>query len=998
MQKISVIVLVFLFLGTMAMNFDFRKTNPKSSYNPVVLSPTKDSVTKIFNKSYFLDPIISLEEQIWVDSTYLSMTLEQKVGQLFMVAAYSNKDSVHINRVEKLIKDYHVGGLIFFQGGPVRQAKLTNYYQSISKTPLFIGIDAEWGMSMRLDSTFRYPWNMSLGAISDLKLIEKMGAQMAQQSKRLGIHFTFAPVIDINTNPKNPIIGNRSFGENKEAVTERAIAYMKGLQSNGVFATAKHFPGHGDTDKDSHYTLPTVSFDKERINEVELYPYKKMFKAGLSSVMVAHLNIPSLEERDGYPTSISYKVVTDLLQNDLNFKGLIFTDALNMKGASNFKKPGDIDLEAFKAGNDILLFPEDVPTAVAKIVEAYQSNIITEERLAFSVKKILHYKFKAHLNSFKKIDLMNLYEELHDPVFETLNTQMFQQMQTLIKNDHHTLPIKSLEKEKLAYVKFGDDKHDTFLETLNHFADVEEVSDSTLDGLILKLNSFSKVIIGYHKADGAWKKHDFTEKDLIWLYEIARTNDVILTSFAKPYVLLPISTYTNFESVLVAYQNHPNAQRAAAEVIFGTVEAKGKLPVSLGDEFSVGHGLKTKKLDRLGFSTPEMVQMDSKILKGIDVIAENAIALKMTPGIQVLVARKGKVIYHKSFGFHTYDAKQSVKNSDIYDVASLTKIMATLPNVMKLYDQNAFTLQTKLKEILPVFASSDKKNIEMKDLLSHQARLQPWIPFYKATLNLQNRPDAKYYQSFYSENFSKQVAERLFIRNDYHDTIIQKIVKSKLLPKKEYKYSDFTFMILKEYLERKSKQTLDVLSEEQFYQSIGMHRTAFNPLRKFDMSEIVPTEEDQYFRYQRVHGYVHDMTAAMNGGVDGHAGLFSNAMDVAKIMQMYLQNGHYGGKKYFSESTFDDFNQCYFCEKGNRRGLGFDKPQLGKSGPTCGCVPMSSFGHTGFTGTMTWADPENEIIYVFLSNRTFPNSDENKLSKANVRENIQKVIYDAIVK
>ena len=999
MQKITVSILFLLFLGSMAMTFDFRKKQAIRPSNAVIFNEKIVTTPKSLETPPVLDPIPSIEEKKWVDSVYFSMTLEQKIGQLFMVAAYSNKDSSHVKNVETLVKDQQVGGLIFFQGGPVRQVKLTNHFQSLAQIPLFIGIDAEWGMSMRLDSTFRYPWNMSLGAVSNMKLIEEMGAQMAQQSKRMGVHFTFAPVIDINTNPKNPIIGNRSFGEDKEAVTERALAYMKGLQSNGVFATAKHFPGHGDTSKDSHYTLPTVSFDKNRIDDVELYPYKKLIRAGLASVMVAHLNVPALEERDGFPSSISYSVVTDLLQKDLKFKGLIFTDALNMKGASNFKKPGDIDLEAFKAGNDILLFPEDVPTAISKMGAAYEVGEITEERLAFSVKKILSFKYRAQLNQYKPIDTQYLYEDLHDTSFETLNTQLFNQMQTVLKNENQILPIKSLEKEKLAYVKLGDDSHDTFLETLNYFTDVEEVSDSTLDGLIQKLKTYTKVIVGFHKADGAWKNHELKEKEQVWLYEIARTNQIIYASFAKPYALLPISTYENFESVLVSYQNHPNSQRAAAEVIFGTIEAKGKLPVSLNTDFEAGFGLKTKKIDRLGFATPELVQMDSKILRGIDVIAQNAIEQKMAPGMQILVARKGKVIYHKSFGHHVYDSLQVVRNSDLYDVASLTKIMATLPNVMKLYDTDEnFDLQTKLKDMLPIFASTDKKNIEMKDLLSHQARLQPWMPFYKATLDQDNKPSKKYYQSFYDAKYSKQVTERLYIRNDYHDSVMKKIATSKLLPKKEYKYSDFTFIILKEFLERRTGKTLDVLSDEQFYQSLGASRTAFNPLRKFDMSEIVPSEDDNYFRHQRIQGYVHDMAAAMEGGVGGHAGVFSNAMDVAKIMQMYVQKGQYGGKRYFSEKTFTDFNTCYFCKEGNRRGLGFDKPQLGTSGPTCGCVPMTSFGHTGFTGTMAWADPDNEIVYVFLSNRTFPNATENRLSKANVRENIQKVIYDAIIK
>ena len=288
-------------------------------------------------------------QQVWVDSTYNSLSFEEKVGQLFMIAAYSNKNEAHAQDLDKLITKYKVGGLIFFQGGPNRQAKLTNRFQEKSKIPMLIGIDAEWGLSMRIDSTHTYPWNMTLGAIKDNSLLEKMGMQMADQSKRLGIHFTFGPVVDINTNPKNPIIGNRSFGETKENVAAKAVAYMRGLQSYGVFATAKHFPGHGDTSTDSHHALPTVDFSRDRIEEVELYPYKELIKNGLASVMVAHLNVPSIEPRENFPSSLSEKVVTDILKNQLKFEGLIFTDALNMKGASNFKQPGDIDLAAFLA-------------------------------------------------------------------------------------------------------------------------------------------------------------------------------------------------------------------------------------------------------------------------------------------------------------------------------------------------------------------------------------------------------------------------------------------------------------------------------------------------------------------------------------------------------------------------------------------------------------------------------------------------------------------------
>jgi len=947
-------------------------------------------------------PSISLEtkESIWVDSIYNKMTLEEKIGQLFMVAAYSNKDSVHTNAVERLVKQQKIGGVIFFQGGPVRQAKLTNRYQSKAKVPLFVGIDAEWGLAMRLDSVMRFPWNMTLGAIQNLKLIEEVGERYGIQSRRVGVHFNFAPVLDINTNPKNPIIGNRSFGEDKMNVTNRASALMKGIQNQGVFATGKHFPGHGDTSTDSHHTLPMVNFSKERINEVEFYPYKRLFREGLASVMVAHLNVPSLEPRENYPTSLSYNVVTNILQNQLHFKGLIFTDALNMKGASNFKQPGDIDLEAFLAGNDILLFAENVPLALEKICVAYQDTIITEERLAKSVKKILKYKFLAGLNNYKPIDIPFLYDDLNSAEDEALQYELYENAITVLKNKEEILPIKDIEKEKIAYVKLGDDSNSSFINTLKQYTDVTEVANDSIHLLLDELKNYTTVVVGFHKADGAWKKHDFTIDELVKLQEIAKNNKVILDVFAKPYSLLPINTFEDIEGLVVSYQNSDIAQNVSAQLIFGAVEAKGKLPVSLGTNFKINDGLKTKKLNRLGFTIAENVGMNSGVLEKIDLIAKNAIDRYMAPGMQILVARKGKVVYQKSFGYHDYKNQVKVKNSDIYDVASLTKMVSTLPDFMQLYDQKKFTLDTKLGSMLTAFANTDKKDITVKELLSHYARLQAWIPFYQATLDANKMPSDKYYKKTFTPEFSLQVTENLFLRSDYQDTIIKRIADSKLLAKKEYKYSDFTFIILKDYLEKTTGRTLDSLSENNLYKKLGAYKTGYNPLRKFDMSIIPPTEEDSYFRHQTIQGYVHDMAAAMQDGVGGHAGIFSNTIDLAKIMQMYLQKGNYGGVQFFTPLTFDTFNTCYYCKEGNRRALGFDKQQLpGTSGPTCGCASNSSFGHTGFTGTMAWADPEKELIYIFLSNRTYPDSNApNTLSKENVRENIQKVIYDAINK
>lgn len=996
--------MVLLFLVSNCASTKNKKSN--LPFKKPTLSDQEDIYIphiKSERKTFFKD---SYAETQWVDSTYNQMTIEEKVGQLFMVAAYSNKDSVHVNAIDKLVKDLKIGGIIFFQGGPVRQANLTNRFQTKSKIPLFIGIDAEWGLSMRLDSTYRFPWNMTLGAIQDLKLIEKVGEKMGKESKRLGVHFNFAPVLDINTNPGNPIIGIRSFGENKVKVAERAIALMTGIQNQGVFSTGKHFPGHGDTATDSHYTLPLVSLSRVHFDLIELYPYKRMFDEGLASVMVAHLNVPNLESQPNYPSSISYDVVTELLQKELGFDGLIFTDAMNMKGIRNFKKadnipmkPGEIELQAFLAGNDILLFPEDVASAVANIKKAYEERIVSEERLAQSVKKILHYKFKAGLNQYKPIITANLYQDLNPSENVALQYQLFENAVTVLQNKDGILPIRNFENNKIAYVKLGDDVNSSFVSTLKKYTEITVIADQNIDSLNLKLKEFNTVIVGFHKSDNAWKNNDFSDYELYKLHKIAQNNRVILDVFAKPYSLSTILDFNVIEGLVVSYQNSDIAQEVSAELIFGAIEAKGKLPVSIASRFKVNDGLLTEKINRLGFTAPENVGMNPLILSRIDAIAQKAIEGKMTPGLQVLVARKGKVIYQKSYGFHTYDNLIKVSNSDLYDVASVSKMISTLPNVMQLYDQNKVTFETRLGSMLPLFENSNKKDINFKDLLSHYAGLQAWIPFYKATLDSENKPSSKYYRKIGDESFSKKVADSLFIRNDYHDTIMKIIADSPLSLKKEYKYSDFTFIILKEYLERVTAKKLETLSQENFYNSLGMNYTLYNPLQKFDKSVIAPTEIDRYFRHQIIQGYVHDMGAAMDGGVAGHAGIFSNAMDVAKMMQLFLQKGNYGNRQYFSEKTFNDFNTCYFCDEGNRRGLGFDKPQLGNQGPTCGCVSATSFGHTGFTGIMAWVDPATEIVYVFLSNRTFPGTtEENKLLKANIREDIQKVIQDAIVK
>ncbi|WP_408629609.1 glycoside hydrolase family 3 N-terminal domain-containing protein [Aquimarina algiphila] len=934
----------------------------------------------------------------WVDSIYNRMTLKEKVGQLFMVNVSSSDSKKETDKIKQLIEEYTIGGVIFSKGGPGRQARLNNEYQDISKVPLLIGIDAEWGLGMRLDSTQAFPWNMTLGAIQNDDLIEETGRQIGRHCKRLGIHMNFAPVVDINTNPKNPIIGNRSFGENKEIVAQKALAFMKGMQREGIMANAKHFPGHGDTDTDSHKTLPTISFDAKRIDSIELYPYKQLIKEGLSGAMVAHLNIPSLESRYNYPSSISKKVVSTLLKDSLKFEGLIFTDALNMKGASDFKSPGEIDLAAFLAGNDVLLMSEDVPLASQKIVSAYYAGAITEERLSYSVRKILLAKYKAGLNSYTPVSLGFLHEELNSVKNKTLHHELVENSLTILKNERATLPIKNLDLKKIAYVSLGDDSGEPFYEELQKYAKVDWVKANQLGEMIDQLSNYNYVIVGFHKSNASpWAAYKFKDKELVWLYEIARLNTTVLNVFARPYAMLDMLTTTNLEGVLMAYQNSTVAQEKAAQLLFGALEAKGKLPVGIGPDFPVGTGLETRLLKRLSYGLPESVGMNSYKLARIDSIVDFALQEKMTPGVQLVVARKGKVIFNKNYGYHTYDKFRKVKGSDVYDVASLTKILATLPLTIELKDKGIISLDSKVGKLLPAFKDSNKEHITIRSMLSHYAKLKAWIPFYVHTMDsVTKKPDKKYYRTTRSKEFNIQVTNNLYFRSDMKDSLILKIRDSELRDRLRYKYSDLPFYLLQEYIESHYGNSLNKLTQQHFYKPLGASNTTYLPLTKFKKKKIVPTENDRIFRGEVVHGYVHDQGAAMLGGVGGHAGLFTNANDVTKIMQMYLNKGYYGGKQYFGEQTLEEFNTCHYCHKNVRRGVGFDKPQLGDVGPTCGCISMSSFGHSGFTGTFTWADPEEEIIYVFLSNRTYPNAANRKLISNDIRSEIQRIIYEAI--
>ncbi len=954
----------------------------------------------------------SIAQQKWTDSILSQMTIDQKIGQLFMLAAYTNKDKKHTDYIESVIKKYEIGGLIFMQGTPEKQIKWNNKYQKITKVPLLIAFDGEWGLDMRLKNTYRFPWNMTLGAIRNDALIEDFGKRVGEQCKRMGIHVNFAPVVDINTNPKNPIIGNRSFGENKYNVANKSLAFTKGLQSEHVMACAKHFPGHGDTSTDSHKMLPTVKFSAERIDSVELYPYKQLFKAGIGSVMAAHLSVPSLEKNAKLPTSLSHTVLTDLLKNKMQFKGLIFTDALNMKGVSEFVEDdielskslkdnrGKVDLKALLAGNDVLLFSEDVKSAVKQIKNALKNKTLTVARIEESVRKILNAKYWCGLQNYKPIISKNILSDLNTIEDDVLHKKLMENAITLLKNEDVVFPIRDLVKNKIAYVKLGESDNEVFLDRLDDYTTVDVIKEKTIQETLQKLKAYNLVIIGFHKSNASpWKNYHFNKKDLEWLQKIAAQNKVILNVFASPYALLDIADFSNIEALLLSYQNSKVAQSLSAQMIFGAVGAKGKLPVNIGNQFSEGFGLRSANLMRLSFGFPEEVGMSTQGLNRIDSIAKIVLDKKMAPGLQVLVSRYGTVIFRKNYGYYTDKKKTKVSDDSMYDLASVTKILGATSMIMKAEEEHKFEIKNTLGEIMPWLKGSNKDTITVKEALSHNGRLKAWIPFYKATLDsITSKPLEKYYRTKRSEKFNIKVAENLFLRTDYKDTIIQRIADAPQREKIGYKYSGFAFYLFKKYLEEQYHKTLDELDNSLFYAPLGAKTLTYKPLDKFNKSQIVPTEKDDYYRYQLLQGYVHDMGAAMLDGVNGNAGLFGSSIDVAKMMQMYLQNGYYGGKRYLKKRTLKKFNTAYYKKDSIRRGLGFDKPQINKKEKaTCDCVSYESFGHSGFTGTYTWADPESGIVYVFLSNRVYPNMSNRGLTKQDIRTKVQRIIQDAII-
>ncbi|WP_246289560.1 glycoside hydrolase family 3 N-terminal domain-containing protein [Hymenobacter terrestris] len=960
----------------------------------------------------------------WVDSVMTTLTPDQRVAQLFMVAAYSNRTRADEDSVSALIQRYGIGGLIFFQGGPVRQSRLLNRYQSQARVPLLVAMDAEWGVGMRLDSVVRFPFQMSLGGLKDNAPIYQMGRQVAAQFKRLGMHVNFAPVIDINNNAQNPVIGFRSWGESRENVTEKSLQYMQGMQDAGVLAVAKHFPGHGDTDVDSHLALPLLRVDRQRLDTLELFPFRELMAKGLGGMMVAHLNIPALDTT-GVPSTLSKPIIEGLLRQKMGFEGIIFTDAMNMKGVTTKYPAGEADVRALLAGNDILEFSEDIPLALRMVREAIAQGQITQAEIDRRCRKVLALKQWSGLDRYHPIELKNIVADLNTPHDQYLSRQLSELSLTVLRNQNSLLPLQRLDTLRLATLTLGTTDTTAFQRRVADYAPVRHFwlpATPSLDELTRMretLKAYNTVLVGVNNL-GRQPATGFgvTPEMNVLLRELGgKGQQLVVSVFGTAYAVDRLRDLSRAGAVVLAYQESQNAQEVAAEAIFGGISASGQLPVTVSRTYGYGAGLATAGGTRLRYSFPEAVGMSNDLESRVDSVMNGALAAGAFPGGEVLIARRGTVVLRKSYGTQTYGpTARPVRNDDLYDLASLTKVSAALPALMKLQDEGKFSPDMTLGQLFPEFKGTNKQDLKLRDVLTHQARLKSWIPFWKdytkprglfnsifgkspaaSTVSLTKPAELnrRYFRPDSSAQFPLPAGPGLWVRQDFPELITQAIADSPLNEKPGYVYSDLSFIMYPRFVKAASSKPLDQFVRDELYGPLGATTLGFNPTRRFPLSRIAPTEYDSLFRHGQLHGTVHDEGAALLGGVSGHAGLFGSANDLAKLVQLYAWNGSYGGQQLIKSETLAEYTRCQFCPD-NRRALGFDRPATNPGLNSAKSASPASYGHTGFTGTLFWVDPKEELICIVLTNRVNPTRRNNKISSMNVRTNVLQVALESI--
>lgn len=957
----------------------------------------------------------------WVDSVMNKLSFKEKVGQLFIYTIAPVDTKRNLELLREAVDTYKVGGLLFSGGKMQTQVDLTNRAQKQAKVPVMITFDGEWGLAMRLRGTPVFPRNMVLGCIRDNQLIYEYGREVARQCRQIGVQVNFAPVADVNINPKNPVINTRSFGEDPVQVADKVIAYAYGLEGGGVLSVCKHFPGHGDTDVDSHKALPVLPFTRERLDSVELYPFKRAIRAGLGGMMVGHLQVPAIEPIGGLPSSLSRNVVYDLLTDELAFKGLIFTDALAMKGVSG---NGNVSLQALKAGNDMVLAPRNLKDEIPAVLEAVEKGELSKEDIENKCRKVLTYKYVLGLKKKPFVQLSGLEQRVNSPQARDLIRRLNQAAITVLNNKNHILPLHADKAQRIALLEVGKPgETETLAKQMSRYASLsrfrlrpnqtEEENRRLRDSLA----AYKRIVIAVSEQRLA-PYHPFFAK-------FAPESPAIYLFFTPGKMMLQIHrAVSDASAVVLGHSHNSDVQRQTADILFAKATADGRLSASLGGLFPTGAGV-TITPESPSHFIPEEYGLSSALLKKIDTIALDGIQQGAYPGCQVVVLKNGHIMFDKAFGTYAGKGSPRVESTDIYDLASLSKTTGTLLAVMKLYDKGRFNLTDKISDYLPFLQRTDKKDITIREILYHQSGLPPWLPFYQEAIDKDSydgrlfsaRKDAQHpvrigtatwanpkfkFKSEYispvkTGDYTVQICDSLWLNRSFRKVIEEKIVETPL-KQKRYVYSDIGFILLGMLVEQLAGMPMEAYLQREFYGPMGLERTGYLPLRRFAKSEIVPSNKDRFLRKETLQGFVHDEASAFFGGLAGNAGLFSTAREVAHIYQMLLNGGEIDGKRYLSKETCQLFTTE--VSKISRRGLGFDKPDMqdSKKGNCASVAPAGVYGHTGFTGTCAWVDPENELVYVFLSNRIYPDVTNRKLNQLHIRERIQEAIYGAMKK
>lgn len=965
------------------------------------------------DSSTLLDEVESLPPagQAWVDSIYATLTPRQQVAQLFVPHLVISDNEAGRATLARLCKTDGVGGILLGKGTIDSYAALINYAQSISKVPLLVTLDGEWGMAMRLKDAPRFPYNMALGAIQDPSLLYDYGFELARECRELGISVDFAPVLDVNSNPSNPVIGFRSYGENPRMVSRLGVAFSRGLEAGGVMSVGKHFPGHGDTSADSHKSLPTIDHTRAEMQSVDLVPFADYIDAGLSGVMVGHLNVPSLDP-SGRPASLSEPITTGLLRNEMGFRGMIWTDALEMKGANVAGSNNCV--EALKAGADVLLGSASPSSDIDAVMKAVESGEISRSVIEERCRRILAYKYACGLSDYRPINRSGLSARINSQTAADLNQRLANAAVTLLSNSENLVPVPSLESNRVAVVSIGAPASNEFSDLCVKYVDcpaysVTEKSPlaaSTLD----RLHNDTDIIVVGVFSYSAWAREAYSKIT-------SSDASVIPVFFINPYKMALFGNLDKAPELMAVYDDTPALRRAAAMGVFGGIGIDGRFPVNVEGVAKAGTGLDTRK-SRLGYASPESEGFTEELAVRIDSIVKNAITEKAFPGCQVLVAKDGNVVFDKAYGHLSYaQGSPAVDSRTLYDIASMSKATATMSGMMKAYDEGLLRPDQRLGDLLPEIPA-DKADLRISQLLFHESGMPATLNMYRlmmdtasysgplttaratATNTIKLAPrmfgnkNARLRSDISTTDKTEApVARGIYAQPQAYDTIMSRIYNIGLRKTKAYNYSCLNFAILADLQQRITGVDLDQWVDTEIFGPLGANLTGYRPSLWYPVEKIAPTEHDPFLRRQTVQGYVHDEMAAFSGGVLGNAGLFSTSGDIAKLCQMWLNGGVYGPEQILQPSTIKLFTSTKSPTA--ERTLGFDLVSNYKSLKESG-APLNTFGHTGFTGTCFWVDPENGIIFVFLSNRVNPSRTNAAFSRLNPRAAILSAIYSSL--